>query len=485
MLIPRIVPAVLGTLSILATLALLVLLIVLAHSTSGTATLSVTITAIISATLETLCLAFLCWLFSSDLTGSSQRRPTKSNGIWFGSTLLLSAVGVALSVAALVCLSAVAATLPSKISGSDPTVYLVGSSVVLGIAFATQLMFLVVHFIAGRLNREGRLESVHTVEDSQQSRHHHYVKSIPYSQTSPHAQRTRGSSSMESRSRSSSIGGRSPSETISSIRSSFSSVVRPVSSKTRLISGSQRSSKSQRSPKRPPSLDSSAWKEPALAAIDGFDTWDTSAVDPQNRQTVLDSSPLPGRFLETIPASPTTSRSPSPGTPLDLEPPRTRRRSRSYSPASLRTVKPPRPPFTLHTAASESHIHPLFRSDSPTPPPAVTPGTVVTAAPNAGQVISDRQSIRSLNRMRSGSLPVAPSPLSRQGSFDSFARKSETSSPEVPESRETTPIPPPLEMERKMTPPIPDWILSAGSRKSLHGYNSRKFKEHESEGEGI
>lgn len=28
--------------------------------------------------------------------------------------------------------------------------------------------------------------------------------------------------------------------------------------------------------------------------------------------------------------------------------------------------------------------------------------------------------------------------------------------------------------ERKMTPPIPDWILNAGSRLSMVGYNSRK-----------
>jgi hypothetical protein len=28
--------------------------------------------------------------------------------------------------------------------------------------------------------------------------------------------------------------------------------------------------------------------------------------------------------------------------------------------------------------------------------------------------------------------------------------------------------------ERTLTPPIPDWILSAGSRSSMSGYNSRK-----------
>jgi hypothetical protein len=28
--------------------------------------------------------------------------------------------------------------------------------------------------------------------------------------------------------------------------------------------------------------------------------------------------------------------------------------------------------------------------------------------------------------------------------------------------------------ERKMTPPIPDWIMTAGMRSSMTGYNSRK-----------
>src|SRR5690606_26315437 len=96
---------------------------------------------------------------------------------------------------------------------------------------------------------------------------------------------------------------------------------------------------------------------------DGFDSWDTSAVDPQNRQTVMQSTSPTGRFLETIPASPTTSRSPSPGDSFSLDPPRPRNRSRSYSPAG--STRAPRPPFS-HSDGTEAHIHPLFRSDSPT-----------------------------------------------------------------------------------------------------------------------
>jgi hypothetical protein len=46
-------------------------------------------------------------------------------------------------------------------------------------------------------------------------------------------------------------------------------------------------------------------------------------------------------------------------------------------------------------------------------------------------------------------------------------------SPELREEPEEEEEP---EAERKMTPPIPDWILSAGSRLSLTGYNSRKLR---------
>jgi hypothetical protein len=293
---------------------------------------------------------------------------------------------------------------------------------------------------------------------------------------------------MESRSPPGSSGGRSVSDTMGSIRSSLSNVVHPISSKTRLLPGSQRSSG-----RLTGSLDSLHLNEKQPSAVeDGFDSWDTSAVDPQNRQTVLQTSPTPqGRFLETIPASPTTSRSPSPGTPLDLEPPppRTRRRSRSYSPG------PPQPGpaqqrgrLTQQPNHSESHIHPLFRSDSPTPPPTATPGTIVTAAPYGGQVLSDKASIRTLTRMRSGSLPTVPSPLSQQGSFDSFPRRPGSSSPELREEEEDELQVPADGTERKMTPPIPEWILSAGARTSFTGYTSRKIRTshgEESRGRGM
>lgn len=240
---------------------------------------------------------------------------------------------------------------------------------------------------------------------------------------------------------------RAGSDTRSSFRSSISQVVRPITSKTKLIQPNHRS------PYRPQSTRSidSSHRDTSISVEEGFDSWDTSAVDSQSREAVASASPTPPRFLETIPASPTGSRSPSPGFPLDLEPPKSRQRSRSYSPANSyrdlpRTARTTSPTESVN---SEAHIHPLFRTDSPTPPPAATPGTIVTAAPGAGQVISDRQSIRSIHRMRSGSLPS--SPLVHSNSLDSMRRAMEREELERLEEAGT---------ERSLTPPIPDFILN-------------------------
>jgi hypothetical protein len=268
---------------------------------------------------------------------------------------------------------------------------------------------------------------------------------------------SRGRESSDEQSFSSKSRKRSGSDTLSSIRSSVTHVVRPMSSKSRLVL--------QTKTYRPTSLDSGTGEREIVE--DGFDSWDLSAVDPHSRHFVMSaansiktSSPITGRFLETIPASPTGSRSPSPGFPLDLEPPSHRRRSRSHSPAM--TVIAKRRDSASSQTGNEAHIHPLFRTDSPTPPPTATPGTVVTAAPGAGQAIIDRQSVR---RMRSGSLPNSPSPLGHSRSLDDMA-----STVKDDDESGQTPSPP----EREMTPPIPDWILGAGPRNSLSGYSRRK-----------
>lgn len=264
----------------------------------------------------------------------------------------------------------------------------------------------------------------------------------------------RESSSMESKSAPSSGRSRSGSDTMTSFRSSLTQVVRPITSKTKLIS--------HKSSYQPAPIES-GHRDTRASIEEGFDSWDTSTVDAQSRQALESASPKSPRGLETIPASPATSRSASPGFPLDLEPPRTRHRSRSYSPANSHKDLL-RSRTTSHTEGTrEAHIHPLFRTDSPTPPPAATPGTIVTAAPGAGQVISDRQSIRSMKRIRSGSLPS--SPLMHSDSLDSIRKDVER------EERETFEE---VGGERTLTPPIPEYILGTGPRNSTPSYNPRK-----------
>lgn len=84
--------------------------------------------------------------------------------------------------------------------------------------------------------------------------------------------------------------------------------------------------------------------------------------------------------------------------------------------------------------------------------------------------------------MRSGSLPAVSSPLTTKGSFESFSavhhdktfsgtsdgsgRSDDTTLGEVREEMEVP--------ERKITPPVPEYILNAGSQTSLHVQPARK-----------
>lgn len=236
-------------------------------------------------------------------------------------------------------------------------------------------------------------------------------------------------------------------EALSSLRSSLSVAVRPVTSRTRLITRQNsfpRDSKSS-------SLDISL--RDRTSQDDGFDTWDTSCVGSHIRETVLQSSPptTRGPGLETIPGS----RSPSPAKALDgpYKLPSPPQSATHFSrPCSRRQRSA--------SASNEDHIHPLFRTSSPTPPPTATPGTRITATPLAGQLMD----AHTLRRVRSGSLPASPSRLTY---FDSIN--------DDPVRR--IPSPP----SREMTPPIPDFILTAGPRASSMGCGSRKLSLRPSE----
>ena len=203
-------------------------------------------------------------------------------------------------------------------------------------------------------------------------------------------------------------------------RDSIHQVLHPRSSQNRLITSSRSSL----------SRDSSVLSDTRSIATtlqsDGFDNWDTSTVDLSLREALAPIIPTRGRTLETIPGS----RPSSPGKPLEGP----FKDSFSDSPASSILERPTtalsrheRPPTAQSTYSkrtfipqsrpgspdiSELHIHPLFRSDSPTPPPATTPGTIVTAHSSGGQVIP-QPPLRSASRMSgriSHAEPRNPSP---------------------------------------------------------------------------
>lgn len=237
----------------------------------------------------------------------------------------------------------------------------------------------------------------------------------------------------------------------SSLRSSISTTQRPSSSRRGLLQHST-TRQSRRS-----SLDGPSGRP--SSSDEGFDSWDTSGVSSHFRETVLQSKPITkGSGLAPIPGS----RSPSPAKALEgpffqsspsLSPPASPLAqpsvSRPSSPPSnpselpnFTTMFPPssnpppssplqrnfsRPvsrsgtishsrPGSRSRAASQDqmNVHPLFRTCSPAPSPGASPGTIVTAAPEAGQLIDERMLKRM--RSRSGSLPSSPSPLLRSES---------------------------------------------------------------------
>jgi hypothetical protein len=314
-------------------------------------------------------------------------------------------------------------------------------------------------------------------------------------------------------------------------RDSLHLALRPRNSQRELLRGS-RSSFSRDS-----SMLSDTRSIATTVRSDGFDSWDTSNVDLSLREAL---SPIPtrGRTLETIPGS----RPSSPGKPLEgpfsdspdssiLERPTTALSRYERPPTAQSTYskrsfipssRPTSPPI------NESHIHPLFRSDSPTPAPGTTPGTVVTAHTIGGQVMPQPPP-RSASRMsgrtvsRAGSRNPSPATTFRaprdrslepRPSFSSIAEVRATFNfrpsdldAEDPDSRSgtmtsqstytgtligttsasarsdkslifSTPnrsrsVSPNNAVARPMTPPIPEFILSV-SRERLSAKNSKE-----------
>ncbi|KAF4333699.1 hypothetical protein FBEOM_12467 [Fusarium beomiforme] len=454
---------ILGSSALLATVAVVAVLIVLTIHTpkeSSGRTLSQ-----VSVALEIATLLLLCWFLSTYASTSFRRWSARCLGVDFGACLLAILFATVATVATLIQSSKSKFENEEELIDSSKSSLLIGLSVALGMCFSLQTGFLSVHFFLARKSDQKAL-SLHTLEEDRglpSFRSKTSLKSIPYSHTtSEHDMAPRMMNSMDSRTPTPSIRGRSRSGTATSIKVQLSNAIRSATVRSHVSSSEFR---------RPISTDSTIYQ----SSEDAFDTWDTSSVDTHNRQVVMEATTPPqqsqSHFLETIPGSPSPSRTSTPNNDMPLEPPRIRMRSRSFSPVTIRREQMgpqtsmtdlPEPSF------SESHIHPLFRSDSPTPPPMATPGTVVVASPNAGQVITHRQSVRSL---RSASITVGPSPLGHRDEQESIReeRESETDSQ--------------LSVDRPLTPPIPEWVMGAGARSSWSDYNNRKSKI-ASEGDG-
>ncbi|KAM0559546.1 hypothetical protein ACHAPJ_004069 [Fusarium lateritium] len=457
----RAISVVLGSLSLLATIAVMAILIALKlHIPKGSSGRPL---SQVSIALEAIAFVTLGWFLSTYVSTSFRRWSTRCLGVDFGACLLAILFATVATVATLIQLNKSTLNKDDELPNANKGSLLVGLSVALGLSFLLQTGFLSVHFFLMR-HSDQKAFSLHTLEEDRSVpsfRSKTSMKSLRYSQTtSEHDTAPRMMNSMDSRTPPSSIGGRSRSGTATSIKVQLSNALRSTTSKTQLSSSETR---------RPISVDSITYQ----SSEDAFDTWDTSSVDTHNRQVVMEATTPPpqqtqGHFLETIPGSPTPSRTPSPNNEMPLEPPRVRMRSRSYSPVPVN-----REPLSPQPSMSELHIHPLFRSDSPTPPPMATPGTIVVASPNAGQVITHRQSVRSL---RAASTPVVPSPLSHRGSMEMRRQWDEQESIMEEQEAETNSQ---MSSERPLTPPIPEWVMGAGARSSWTDYNSRRIKTDE------
>jgi hypothetical protein len=279
----------------------------------------------------------------------------------------------------------------------------------------------------------------------------------------------------------------------STTRRSSATRVGTGSSKIKLVPNSARSS-----------LDPVPFPVIVNRAIDSaFDNWDTSSVGHEIRSVIHSSPPVTRAGLETIPGSRPDSLADAldgpylPESPLSnssphaitsdtatalnwsSSPPRALKSSPPSSPPNFSRPtssgqgdnKMPPPKFAVFDPSMQDLIHPLFRPNSPHPPPVATAGTTVTASPLADQILTSQ----SLARLRSNS---APGP-GQWRTMPNLGDKSESMSNEesVPDSPTLGSVgsPGPSIVDDADLPPIlPGFVLSAGARSSLVGYGKRK-----------
>lgn len=451
----RALPVGLGLMALAMTIALISDGIALAIQISDNST--VRTTSIILAALEAIVWAMLAWFVSTAVFDSMssllRRSSTHRLFLSFGCAGLACLLAAILSIVNIVCLANLG---DSDRSSDAKQSHLLTSSVILPVTVACQLSFLGVYFLSCRRNKDEGAESLYTNDEYRPSPKFH-VKSVPYSKTRPSLAESRPGTSQESFEMT--LESKKSFQVSASPRSSMSQSIRSMPSKSRLEAIKEK--------QRLPSLDSNACRP----STDEHDEWDAQ----KSSSPSFPALPKP-RLLETIPASPVV---PERMNLTDLRPPPPiRQRSRSYSPVASRSRSRTSSP-TPSCSTEELNIHPLFRSDSPTPPPVASAGTSVMASPDAGKVLPHRPSNQSLRRLRSSSACSSASPLSRRTSFETPSLKKpcdeQDSILEVDEDDDSATV-----TEEELIPPTPEFVMGAGCRSSLTRYNSKR-SDHQSE----
>ncbi|KAL8694081.1 MAG: hypothetical protein Q9218_001196 [Villophora microphyllina] len=453
------IPGFTGLVAVFTTLTILIFIVMIAVVLTVQRR-KTCILALVAAIIEALSWCTIVWML---LCHVRQRKSFGGSGQFNGARgkhSLLFAMGMIPSIVGGIAVGAMLgwantsrSEVPTYVLGLKISTFLFLSFILWGVSVITQILFFACLAWASHPSPKSIQDSTISTQEERQDM---IEASRPTTSTTAQSNPFQGEPSTSN-------SPTAPPSEAASLRSSLSIKTRPTTAKGK-YTNRQHAFLSRSS------LDSPARARPNQD--EAFDSWDTSGVGSHIRETVLQSSPIvrpKPSPLEPIPGS----RSPSPAKALEgpfFQP------GPSGSPPPSPLPQPPvsRPISRAQSVSSEDHIHPLFRTSSPAPPPAVSSGTSVTAAPGAGQVINQRI----LKRMRSGSLPASPSPLFRSESFSEIMISRTPTSPRSPIS----PRSPGSEMLRPFTageqrPSMPGRFPSAVSATSQVSQSSQVSQE--------
>ncbi|EAL91991.1 uncharacterized protein AFUA_5G06030 [Aspergillus fumigatus Af293] len=199
-----------------------------------------------------------------------------------------------------------------------------------------------------------------------------------------------------------------------------------------------------------PSPDSNASRNLLETSPDERDSCSITTEERQGMRLFHGTQPEIKRFLDSLMLQPSSgTSSPAASTP------------------KLEASRAPAPP-KLHFP-DESNIHPLFRSDSPSPPPTPLPGTNLHGLAVAGQTIS----VKTLNRMRSTNSLRPHGARSRSPLFERINQQGETTGDQK--------LNPCCENRGRLAEKtaIPGFLMAADVRQSIARYE-KKYELNES-----